>query len=110
MGESRLVYDVMRELGRHGAVYRCNSGSVRLPSGKRFSGMPKGFADVMLIRPDGIACFVECKAQGGKLSAEQEKFIGRMRGLNARAGAARSVGEAMEICGIAASPTAEPGT
>lgn len=98
MSESRLLYDIMHELGKHGAVYRCNSGSVKLPNGKRFNGMPKGFADVMLIRADGIACFVECKAGKGKLSAEQERFIQRMQELNARAGVARSVQEAVQIC------------
>jgi hypothetical protein len=95
-----LVYDIMRELGKHGAVYRCNSGSVKLPNGKRFNGMPKGFADVMLIRADGIACFIECKTDKGRLSDEQERFLMRMQGLNARAGVARSVDEAMSICGL----------
>jgi len=102
MSESRLVYDIMCELGKHGAVYRCNSGSVKLPNGRRFNGMPKGFADVMFIRADGMACFVECKADKGKLSDEQEQFICRMRGLNARAGVARTVAEAMAICGLGA--------
>ena len=100
MNESQLVYNVMRELGKHGAVYRCNSGSVKLPNGKRFNGMPKGFSDVMLIRSDGVACFVECKTDKGKLSDEQERFIQRMQCLNARAGVARSIGEAMQICGL----------
>jgi hypothetical protein len=100
MSESRLLYEVMQELGKHGAVYRCNSGSVKLPNGKRFNGMPKGFSDVMFIRSDGVACFVECKADKGKLSEEQERFIERMHELNARAGVARSVDEAMSICGL----------
>lgn len=100
MDESRIVYEVMRELGKHGAVFRCNSGSVKLPNGKRFNGMPKGFADVMLVRPDGRVCFVECKADKGRLSDEQERFIQRMRELNALAGVARSVGDAVRICEI----------
>ena len=100
MDESRLIYDVMHELGKHGAVYRCNSGSVRIPNGKRFSGMPKGFADVLFIRADGMACFVECKTDKGKLSDEQEWFIARMQGLNALAGVARSVSDAISICGL----------
>ena len=90
----------MQELGKHGAVYRCNAGSVKLPNGKTFRGMPKGFTDVMFIRPDGIACFIECKTVKGKLSDEQERFITRMRSLNAMAGVARSVTEAKQICGI----------
>ena len=48
MNESRLVYDVMQALGKHGAVYRCNAGAIRLPNGKTFRGMPKGFSDIML--------------------------------------------------------------
>jgi hypothetical protein len=98
MSESRLLYDIMRELGKYGAVYRCNSGSVKLPNGKMFRGMPKGFADVMLIRADGIACFVECKTDKGRPTDEQKLFIKRMQELNARAGVARSVAEAMAIC------------
>jgi len=100
MNESRLIYEIMQELGKHGAVYRCNSGSVKLPNGKWFKGMPKGFADVMFIRSDGVACFVECKAGKGRLTDEQERFIERMRELNARAGVARSTDDAMEICEI----------
>ena len=100
MNESLLIHDIMKELGRYGAVFRCNSGSVRLPDGRRFNAMPKGFSDIMFIRPDGVACFVECKTGKGRLSDEQEKFMGRMRGLNAKAGVARSVGEAMGICGV----------
>jgi hypothetical protein len=90
----------MRELGKYGAVYRCNSGSVKLPNGKIFRGMPKGFADVLFIRADGMACFVECKAGAGKPSDEQTRFIARMQSLNARAGIARSADEAMSICGL----------
>jgi hypothetical protein len=102
MNESRLVYEIMHELGKHGAVFRCNSGSVKLSNGKTFRGMPKGFADVMFIRADGMACFVECKTDRGKLSDEQERFISRMRELNAKAGVASSVDEAMAICGLGA--------
>jgi hypothetical protein len=62
--------------------------------------MPKGFSDIMFIRNDGVACFVECKTDKGKLSDEQERFLNRMRELNARAGVARSTKEALKICGI----------
>ena len=100
MTESRLIYEVMQELGRFGAVYRCNSGSIQLPNGRRFTGMPKGFSDIMLIMPGGKAVFVECKVDKNTASPEQEKFIVRMRELGARAGVARSVTEALQICGI----------
>lgn len=100
MSESKLVYDCMQFLGQYGAVYRCNSGSVQLPNGRRFNAMPKGFSDIMLILPGGRAAFVECKADKGKTSPEQEQFITKMRELGALAGTARSVTEAAQICGI----------
>ena len=98
--ESRLLYEVMRELGKFGAVYRCNSGAVKLPSGKVFRGMPEGFADIMLIRADGIACFVEVKVKPNKPTDKQAAFIEKMQGLNCRAGIAYSVTDALNICGF----------
>jgi hypothetical protein len=98
--ESNLVYEIMRELGKHGAVYRCNSGNIKMPNGKWFRGMPKGFSDILFVRADGTACFVECKTDKGKLSDEQTRFIERMQSLNARAGVVRSVSDALTLCGI----------
>jgi hypothetical protein len=98
--ESRLLYEVMRELGKFGAVYRTNSGNVRLPSGKMFRGMPKGFADCMLILPGGTACFIEAKIKPNKPTPEQIAFIEKMQGLNCKAGIAYSVEDALEICGL----------
>ena len=100
MSESQLLYETLQELGKHGAAYRTNSGSVRLASGKYFRAMPEGFSDVMFIRPDGVVCFVELKTGRNKLSDKQQAFIEKMRGMNCRAGVAYSVQEAMEICGI----------
>ena len=90
----------MQTLGKYGAVYRCNSGSVKLPNGKRFDAMPAGFSDVMFIRPDGGACFVECKIPPNKPTDKQIAFIEKMQRFNCRAGVAYSVSEAMEICGL----------
>ena len=90
MTESQLLFEVMQELGKHGAVYRCNSGQVKMANGKYFKGMPKGFSDILFIRKDGKACFVEVKKASGKLAPEQDKFLERMRGLNAIAGAVRA--------------------
>jgi len=100
MNESRLLYDIMQELGKHGAVYRTNSGAIRLSNGRYFRALPKGFSDLLFIRADGLACFLELKTGKNKPTAEQERFIERMKSLNARAGVARSVEEAMEICGL----------
>ena len=98
--ESDLFYKVMQELGKHGAVYRCNSGNVRLPNGKQFRGMPKGFSDVMLIRPGGKACFVEIKVRPNAPTPEQLVFIEKMQGLGCLAGVAYSIDEALKICEI----------
>jgi len=110
MRESRLIYDVMQELGKHGAVYRCNAGQYYTKSGQRVSGLPKGFADCMLVLPGGTACFVECKVKPNKPTPEQLAFIGKMQGLGCRAGVAYSVADALEICGIVEeSPDAQGG-
>jgi hypothetical protein len=98
--ESRLVYEIMQELGKFGAVYRCNAGSVKLPDGRRFQALPAGFSDIMLIRPGGMARFVEVKTRYNKPSPPQEKFITRMILLGCKAGVAYSVADALEICGI----------
>jgi len=100
MNESKLVCDIMTELGKYGYVVRCNSGSIPMSNGKRFRAMPQGFSDIMLILPGGKACFVECKTGNNKASPEQRAFIERMRKLGARAGIAYSVAEAAEICEI----------
>ena len=100
ISESRLLYEIMRELGKHGEVFRTNSGSIRLPNGKYFQAMPEGFSDVMFVRPDGVVCFIELKSKDGKPTDKQLKFLEKMRGMNCRAGVAYSLGEVMEICGL----------
>ena len=107
--ESRLVYEIMQEIGKHGAVFRTNSGYVRLPNGKFFKGLPEGFADIMLIRRDGVVCFIECKVKPNKATDKQEAFIEKMRRMNCRAGVAYSVEEALEICGLIGVSKAERG-
>jgi len=96
--ESRLVYEVMQALGKHGAVFRTNAGSIRLPNGKYFRALPEGFADVLFVRPDGVACFVECKTHKSKPTEKQTAFLTKMRRLNCRSGVAHSVSDALAIC------------
>ena len=98
MNESRLVYQIMQELGKHGAVFRTNAGHYFTKSGHRVSGLPKGFSDLLFIGPGGNVCFIECKIQGNKASPEQTQFIERMKTLGARAGIAHTVAEAAQIC------------
>lgn len=98
--ESCLVYDIIQELDRHEAVFHINAGSIRLPSGKVFHGLPKGFSDILFIRPDGIACFVEAKIHPNKPTPEQTAFIERMQGHGCRAGVAYTEEDAVRICGM----------
>ena len=100
MSESRLVYEIMQELGRHGAIFRTNAGTHYTKDGKPISGLPKGFTDLLFIGRDGRASFVECKTDKGKPTPEQVKFIEKMREHNCNAGIARSVADAVAICGI----------
>jgi len=98
--ESQLVYQVMRELGRYGAVFRTNAGRYYTKSGAHVSGLPKGFTDILFFRPDGQACFIECKLPGGKPTPEQAAFIARMQSYGSLAGVAYNVNEALAICGL----------
>jgi len=98
--ESQLVCDVMSELGKHGAIFRTNAGQYYTKTGQRVSGLPKGFSDVLFIRNDGVACFIECKTEGNTASEEQERFIEKMQALGARAGIAYNTEDAMRICGL----------
>ena len=100
MSESKLVYDCIQLLGKYGAVFRTNSGRFYAKSGRSVSGLPKGFSDLLFIRPDGIACFIELKTGKNKASPEQEQFIAKMQKQGAFAGIARTAEEALEICRI----------
>ena len=98
--ESRLIYDIMQELGKHGAVFRMNSGSVKMDNGKRFRGQQAGCSDIMLIRRDGVVCFIEVKVKPAKPTDKQLAFIDKMRAHNCLAGVAYSVEEALAICDL----------
>jgi hypothetical protein len=96
--ESRLVYEVMQELGKLGAVFRTNAGSVRLSNGRTFHGLPKGFSDILHIRRDGKACFIETKIKPNKATPEQLAFIEKMRNHGCVAGVVYSLDEALQLC------------
>ena len=100
MSESRLIYECMQLLGRYGAVFRCNAGQFYTKNGQPVSGLPRGFSDILFIRNDGLACFLELKAGRNKATPEQEAFLSKMQRLGARAGVARSAVEAAQICGL----------
>jgi len=99
MSESNLINDIMREVGRFGAVFRTNAGSIRLPNGKTFHGLPKGFSDILHIRSDGKACFIEAKVKPNKATPEQIAFIDKMRHNGCIGGVVYSAAEALRLCG-----------
>jgi len=103
MSESRLLYEIMHEIGKYAAVYRTNAGRFYTKSGQSVSGLPKGFADILAVLPGGKVAFIEVKSGKGTPSPEQIQFINKMQSLGALAGIARSVPEALAICKIQAS-------
>jgi len=90
----------MQELGKSGAVFRCNAGTFYTRSGQRVSGLPAGFSDILYVGSDGVACFIETKIAPNKPSPEQSAFIEKMQKLGCRAGVAFSVNDALKICGL----------
>lgn len=75
---------------------------VTLRNPSRFANStPAGFSDLMgLLEVPGerpIHVFIEVKAEGGRVSAEQRAFIAAMRLIGCRAGVAHSVAEARAI-------------
>ena len=61
------------------AVFRINSGKVRMADGRWFdSGVPKGFSDLIAVR-DGRIYFLEVKTETGRPSEEQVRFLATMR-------------------------------
>jgi len=81
-------------------VYRTNAGQFFTREGQPVKGLPRGFSDILYIRDGGKACFIECKSPGGVVSPDQEKFLHDMRSIGAVAGVARSIDDALDLCGL----------
>lgn len=86
----------LSELGY--AVFRINSGKVRMSDGRWFdTGVPKGFSDLIAVK-DGKIYFIEVKTETGKASKEQLNFLAVMRDkYGCAADIARSVEDAVRI-------------
>ena len=97
--ETALMNKIRVALSEYGVCFRANVGKVRMLDGRYFdTGLPKGFSDLFGVRKsDGKVFFIEVKTEKGRVRPEQEKFIERMKDLNAIAGIARSVEEAIAI-------------
>jgi hypothetical protein len=60
-------------------------------------GVLKGVADISIVLPGGHIAFLELKAEGGYLSAEQRAFRANVEGLGALYAVARSPQDAEDI-------------
>ena len=97
--EMELLNEIRLKLQEIGCLtFRTNVGKVRTPDGRWFStGLPKGFSDLLCLRPDGVACFIETKLHPRKPTKEQCQFILAMIKQGCPAGVAFSVEDAIKI-------------
>lgn len=97
--ETALMNEIRVAASRYGICFRANVGKVKMVDGRWFdTGLPAGFSDLFGIRKsDGKTFFIEVKTEKGKVRESQKKFILKMLDLNAIAGIARNVGEAIEL-------------
>lgn len=80
MNEHSIQNTIRLKLSELGyAVFRINSGKVRMADGRWFdTGVPKGFSDLIACK-DGKIYFLEVKTEKGKASPEQVNFLATMR-------------------------------
>ena len=84
--ESQILSGCLRYLNRAGIFHwRNNVGAVRVSMNRWVSFGLKGSSDILAVLPPAgrILC-IECKSKTGRLSPEQEQFIGditRLGGL-----------------------------
>lgn len=97
--ETALMNEIRVTAAKYGICFRANVGKVKMVDGRWFdTGLPAGFSDLFGIRKsDGKTFFIEVKTKKGKVRESQKKFILKMRELNAIAGIARTVDEAVEL-------------
>jgi hypothetical protein len=98
MTEHELQNMIRLKLSSMGfVVFRANVGKFRLADGRWFDvGLPKGFSDLFAVR-DGRVCFIEVKAEGGKVSEDQDNFLKQMKYRGCVTGVAYSVEDAISL-------------
>lgn len=97
--EHRLMNEVCIWCGSNGYLsFRTNAGTFLSADGSHYvKGLPQGFPDLLILRPDGKACFVETKIHPRKATPEQERFIALVKSMGYRAGVAYTVDDARKI-------------
>lgn len=100
--ESIIQNNIILELGKRGYLaFRNDTGAYKDQKSGRFVhyGLCKGSSDIVAVSPDGRAVFIEVKTPTGRVRPEQVQFIAAVRRNGAYAGIARSVDDAIAICG-----------
>lgn len=79
--EHLVQSQIMLECGKRGWLcFHANVGGGLLANGQWFTtGLPKGFPDLIIFRPEGKILFCECKSAVGRLRQDQVQFIGKLR-------------------------------
>lgn len=100
MTEADLMRSVMIALSEDGHfVCRANVGLFFTKDGRPIrSGLPVGFSDLFGNRAgDAVAFYMEVKTATGRVTVEQDRFLGAMRQRGAIAGVVRSVEDARAL-------------
>ena len=97
--ESALMAKIALLAGSLGYMcFRCNAGTFLSADGTRYvKGLPEGFSDMLILKPNGEACFIETKVKPRKPTKQQINFINTVRSYGFRAGVAYTVDEARRI-------------
>jgi hypothetical protein len=103
MESEKCIQESIRlELSKRGLkVLRLPCGLFYTKDGRPVgSGLPPGTSDLLALAPHGRAIFIEVKRPDGRLTAAQTAFIRQMRLQGFAAGVARSVDDALRLCGL----------
>ena len=108
MSESSRYNEIRRELQRYGArVFRNQGGRYQLKDGRWLSsGLCVGASDLIGWTRDGRFLAVEVKSPGGRLTPEQERFLGAVRDAGGVAFSCHTAEEAGTLLGIESAGTA----
>ena len=110
--QSHLV-GVLRQRLADALVFHIPNGvNLPLPAALRLRrmGLTAGIPDLCVLHSGGKILFLECKAQMGSISPEQNAVFAEIRALGHRVEVVREVVEALRYCGEAGIKVTAPDT